>query len=405
MESFLLQSSIALAAFYLLYRAVIVHESNQQLKRFMGLFIAIFCSSFLFLPSFEIASANEFPIAIQEALESASSAKATLNYEPKEQANTWILLYLVGAGIFAIRFLIGLFGLARLYLTSSKSKRWGFTLIETDKSFSPFSFFHLLFIKRGDKEKTGLDPIILHEQYHRDQLHSVDAVLLEILTIIFWFNPFMWLLQRDIKASHEFMADEYVILNKGVDKLVYQELLFEARTGVSFNSVNYLSNQTSLKQRFNMMENKKTHSKTSFLRAGIVLVAMALTVFITSFSTVPAVFSNDLPGIRLYTSEGEVNLEKGIPKTTDILHIEMVPEKESKIDYRISGIEATLVSKGRGLWTLRSNQTFQFGSRLSGVEKESILVVKVKEYLTKDENNIVEKVELEESIFIKIPVY
>lgn len=405
MESYLLQSSIALAIFYLLYRIIIYREGNQQLKRFMGICIALFCSCFLLVSFPGVESPKDFPVAIQGAIESVTSIQSTLSFEPQKALSPWLIVYLIGAGIVALRFLIGLVSITRLYFKSEVSRKWGFILVESEKPISPFSFFSYLFITKGEIDKPDLAPIILHEKYHKDQLHSIDAVMLELLTILFWFNPFMWLLQRDIKASHEYLADDYVVTNKGFDKLAYQNLLFEARTGVSYNTANYLSNQTSLKQRFKMMEKRKTHSKTSFLRAGIVLAAMVTATFMTSFSSIPELLSGDKPNIKLFTATGEVDLEKGISKTTDKLYLRMMPKAGSDLSYRLSKSEATLVSKGRGLWTMRSDQVFDFGSKLSETEDKCALIIEVQEYMTKDENDQVDVVKLEKAVFINIPVY
>ncbi len=405
MESYLIQSNLALFLFYLLSRVVIIRESNQQMKRFMGLCIAIFCASYLLVPTFDFGSSKDYPAAFQQAIQSASDLQTDLTISAEKGWNTWMIVYFAGVFIFSIRFLAGLIGIARLYLQSRKSKKWGFVLVESEAEISPFSFFNYLFIKKGDAEKSGLAPIILHEKYHKDQMHSVDAMLLEILTILFWFNPVIWLIQRDVKAAHEFLADDYVISIKGYDKLAYQDLLFKARTGISFKSVNYLSNQTSLKQRFNMMEKRKTHSKTSFIRAGIVLAAMATALFLTSFSTLPNILNEDQPDIRFFTASGEVDLEKGISKDTDRLFIRMMPEEGSTMAYRLSKVEATLVTGGLGQWTMKSSEMFDFGTKLSEQDKKSALVVEVKEYMTKDENDVVETVALEKSIFFNFPVY
>ncbi len=403
MESYLLQSSIALTGFYLLYRLMIIKETNQQMKRFMGLFIGVFCSSFLLMPSFQSTLEEDFPVAMQEALKSVDSIQSTLTFSPQEETSIWLIIYFIGVGAFTLRFLVGLGGIIRLILASDISRKWSFYVAETDAIISPFSFFNILFVQKGALEKPDLEPIILHEQYHKDQMHSVDAILFEILTILFWFNPFIWLLQRDVKASHEYLADDYVISGKGFDKQAYQDLLFQARTGISFKSVNYLSNQTSLKQRFNMMEKRKTHSKTSFLRAGIVLVAMALTVLITSFS-IPDPFDNQIPDIKLFTSLGEVDVDKGISKNTDKVYLRMMPKAGSELAYRLSKVEVTLVSDGFGQWTMQGEEMFDFGTKLSEVEGKSALVFKIQEYMIKNESDQVERVKMEKPFYINTSV-
>ena len=406
MESYLLQSSIALALFYVLYRATVYRESNQQLKRLMGISIALFSSCFLLAPFPVAETAKDLPLAIQGTIDNVSALQSTLTFTPQKKMSIWLIIYLVGAGVFSLRFLAGLVGIAKLYLTSEVSRKWGFILVESKKIISPFSFFSFLFITKGEIEKPSLAPIILHEKYHKDQLHSIDAMILELLTILFWFNPFMWLLQRDVKASHEYLADDFVISTKGYDKLAYQDLLFEARTGISFKSANYLSNQTSLKQRFNMMEKRKTHSKTSFIRAGIVLVAMGVALFTTSFSPTSFSSGDSQLDIRIFTANGQVDLDKGIAKDTDKLFIRMVPREGEDLKYRVSKTELTLVVGGVGRGQLKAGEVISLEpAGLATLEEKSTLVLEVKEYQTMNTDNIVETHTPEKGIFFSIPVY
>lgn len=405
MESYLLQSSIALTGFYLLYRSLIIRENNQQLKRFMGLLIALFCSSFLLLPPFQSKLEKEFPEAVQLALKNVDSFQSSMTYTASEGTTFLLIVYFIGVGFFALRFLIGIGSIVRLLITSEIRKEWGFLLVETNTSIPPFSFFNFLFLQKDALDKPGLEPIILHEQYHKDQLHSVDAILLEILTIIFWFNPIMWLLQRDIKASHEFLADDYVITRKGFDKQEYQDLLFQARTGISLKSVNYLSNQTSLKQRFNMMEKRKTHSKTSFIRAAIVLAAMGIALFTTAFSSTYHSGADGGPDIRIFTADGEVDLDQGISKNSEKLFIRMIPQEGETLKYRVSKTTLTLVVGGIGKGQLLGGEVIALApTGISAIKEKSALVLEIKEYQTLDSENEVTTVVPPKPIFISIPV-
>lgn len=407
MESYLLQSNLALAIFYLLFRIIGRAENNQQIRRFMGLLILIFCCVIPILPTFNFTESSTIPMVFDDAIQRVATLKSGLANASSIHLNPWLFIYFLGVGIFFTRSLIGFGKIMMLILKNRTERKWGFTLVESKKESSPFSFFGYLFIHRRDIDKPGIEPIILHEQFHKDQLHSIDIILLELLTVIFWFNPFIWLFQKEIKDTHEYMADEHVI-NKGVDKLDYQDLLFEARTGISFKSVNYLSNQTSLKQRFNMMEKRKTHSKLSSLRAGSVLVAMALAVFITSFSNVNEVFDDDKPNIQIFTKDGLVDLNKGISKTTNKLFVRMVPKEDDKMRaYRVSKLKITLVVEGLGRESQMTGESIDLSLILPFIqetEKECTLLVEIEEYQTMDKQKRVEKVVPEELILFKIPI-
>jgi hypothetical protein len=139
-----------------------------------------------------------------------------------------------------------------------------------------------------------MDAMLLHEEIHRGQYHSIDAVLLEALTVIFWFNPVIWFFQRDIKAQHEYFADDGV-LKMGIDLLDYQLILFKAQTGTSMELANYLSNKTSLTKRFNMMTKARTKSKMSYWRASLFFALMSAILLFSAFSGNHKEFQADKP--------------------------------------------------------------------------------------------------------------
>jgi hypothetical protein len=149
---------------------------------------------------------------------------------------------------------------------------------------SPFTFFNVLFIEANRVEDLEMETMLVHEQIHRDQVHSIDNIFLEAMAVVFWFNPVMWLFRRDIRAEHEYFADERV-LQQGVDPEGYQLMLFKAGTGTSIEFGSYLSNKTSLIKRFNMMTKTRSKPKGSYWRASLFLALMSVIVFLSAFSS------------------------------------------------------------------------------------------------------------------------
>ena len=84
----------------------------------------------------------------------------------------------------------------------------GYDLIETDDPRAPFSFFNNLFWRRG---ADPLDPvnrkILHHELAHIGGRHSLDGLFAQILSCVFWMNPFFWFIRRELSVVHEFIAD------------------------------------------------------------------------------------------------------------------------------------------------------------------------------------------------------
>ena len=102
----------------------------------------------------------------------------------------------------------------------------GVAVIAVDKEISPFSFFNAIYINPGLHNTQEISQILLHEQTHVKQLHSVDVMASEMLTMVFWFNPAVWLLKREIRQNLEFLADNNV-LKSGFDSRIYQYHLLQ----------------------------------------------------------------------------------------------------------------------------------------------------------------------------------
>lgn len=405
MDTYLIKANLALALFYLIYKVLIYNKSNHQFKRIVGLCIVLFCTFFVFIPPIDWVSSPEVSERSNVLLDTSQAINSSLEFTiPEEQLSTLSIVYLTGIGLFSIRFLAGILGLLRLYIRSGKSTKWGFRLVKTPNPISPFSFFNLLFIHSVEDNENELKPIVMHEQVHRDQLHSLDVLLLEILAVIYWWNPFIWLLRKDIKASHEFIADEYVV-GKGIDKLAYQDLLFKERTGISYKAVSYLSNQTSLKQRFNIMEKRKINLPSSYTRAGIVLVAMALTAFIYACSGNSDVLITSEPEVKIFTEQGLVDTDNGISSSTSELFVRIIPSDE-QLAYRVSVAETTLVSGGLGRGQIKSGERISLGSILTSIPEgaDALLLIEVKEYQTKDRNDVIQTIKPDEPMMFRIPV-
>ena len=88
---------------------------------------------------------------------------------------------------------------------------------------SPFSWMNRIVISEEDYQKNGTE-ILMHERAHVSCKHSWDVLWLSLIEILQWFNPFVWMLSKDMNAIHEFEADQ-MVLCKGVDKVRYQLLM------------------------------------------------------------------------------------------------------------------------------------------------------------------------------------
>lgn len=284
MESYLFKSSISLVVLYVFYRWILRYEFNYQLNRALGFVCILFSIGFLWIPAESWFKSTEQVVELNMVLVQGYEF-FLYNYPSVLSENamsSYMMVYFIGVVFFSSRAIIGITTLIQLYIKSVKSQQWGFTVVSVDRDISPFTFFNILFIGKNELNSEEMKALITHEQFHRDQYHSIDVLLLEVLLILYWFNPAVWLFRRDIKAQHEYLADAHVIRN-GFDIRDYQHLLFKSRVGVSISLGNYLSKKTSLKKRLEMMLKQRENSMLSFLRFAIFLPVMVGLLACNSF--------------------------------------------------------------------------------------------------------------------------
>ena len=183
----------------------------------------------------------------------------------------------------------------------------GNTIVLTDCATSPFCLFHYIVMSRDDYANNR-NYILTHEQEHIRLGHCIDLVILQVATIIQWFNPFVWLIGKNLKAIHEFEVDE-AVLNKGIDATQYQQFLVIKAVGNRLQPFANNLNKESLKQRIIMMNQKKSNRWMMLKALFIIPVAtLAVSVFAsnTGVSTVTREAdrtANALPTTNMQTQQ------------------------------------------------------------------------------------------------------
>jgi TonB family protein len=177
---------------------------------------------------------------------------------------------LIGA---ALIFLFKLGRILFIIIRSPKKKMQGFTAVFTGKEHGPYSFFNYAFFT----DENVSPEIVRHEKSHIEHHHSADIIFVELMMILQWFNPFIYLYKRELQSLHEYMADHDVVAT-GVDKKNYMMLILQQCTAVDFSG---MSNNFSLiltKKRIKMItQNKKT--KGVIVKALLTLPVFALLLF------------------------------------------------------------------------------------------------------------------------------
>jgi N-acetylmuramoyl-L-alanine amidase len=172
--------------------------------------------------------------------------------------NAGYLLYMVGVVV-----LLCMLAKSLLYIRSI-SKKYPFERISGLKFFTtrepgtPFSFFRSIFWSHElPFNSHDGQQIFRHELFHVQQKHSTDIILTEIVTAVFWFNPFFHILKKELKAIHEFLADHYAISNN--DRYAYAELLVMQTLKANHIPITNHFFQNHIKRRITMITNKQSN--------------------------------------------------------------------------------------------------------------------------------------------------
>ena len=216
-------------------------------------------------------------VVINTASEIAETAMvpdtAVSNKAPVSIMGILGIVWLIGVVIAALIFIFKLGRILFIIIRSPKKKMQGFTAVFTGKEHGPYSFFNYAFFT----DENVSPEIVRHEKSHIEHHHSADIIFVELMMILQWFNPFIYLYKRELQSLHEYMADHDVVAT-GVDKKNYMMLILQQCTAVDFSG---MSNNFSLiltKKRIKMItQNKKV--KGVVIKALLTLPVFALLLF------------------------------------------------------------------------------------------------------------------------------
>jgi len=388
METYLLKSAIALCVFYTFFWLFLRNETYFGWNR-IYLITSLLVSSLFPLIKISLfqgvqqSISNIAPLVIS----TIGNSNAMGN---NESLSILSIIYISGAVFFSLKFLSKLSQIHYLSHRFQKVEYNGFRAVIIDGNQSPFTFFSTLFLSRSDYENGKLDEMIVHEKAHRDQFHSIDILLLELTTIIQWFNPFIWLFRIAIKLEHEFIADEKV-LKEGFDKATYQKLLFEKSLGVSALEVTSNFNYSLLKNRLKMMTIRKSGSlakaKYVFTLPLLLSVCFLLTANFTAIAQekiydtveVMPVYPGGDNGVRAFIAQNmkypELAAERGVQARIFLTFV--VTDKGDVKDVKV--IKTSLQEKNKeGEITEKDYATTgdeKFDQAVKALENESVRVV------------------------------
>ena len=281
--TYLLKSAICLAALYIVYWLFLRKDTFFKANR-VFLITSIILSFIIPLFQFDFVY-NDTEVVYAVILDSITVTAQNIEAEISNHLSTYqkiFIVYITGACIFFVRYI---FQLVQLFLIIRKfgvTKIDGMKIVKLDRNYSPFSYFNYIFINEESLSDKGVKEIIGHEKIHVEQRHTLDLILIEALTIIQWFNPFIWLYKNALKGIHEYLADEG-LLSSGINKINYQQLLLNHTVGIQVNDLTNNFNQSLIKKRFIMMT-KDQSNRIASLKLLLFIPVTAVLVLCFSFT-------------------------------------------------------------------------------------------------------------------------
>ncbi|MFV0571246.1 MAG: M56 family metallopeptidase [Xanthomarina gelatinilytica] len=280
MLDYLIKSSACLAVFMLFYKLFLEKENMHVFKRFY-LLISLLIS--IGIPFITFTQFIEVPVKPNDFIISNSTNPTTIQ---EESINNFPLIlwsiYVLGVVVFSLKFIFNLSKILKKIKQNPKLKTQKSIYVLLEELIVPHTFLIYIFFNKTHFETQKIPAeVLIHEETHVIQKHSLDILFIELFQIIFWFNPLIYILKKSIKLNHEFLADQEVI-KKGVTLSKYQQMLLAFSSNALEPQLATAINYSSIKKRFTVM--KTSSSKTRIWIRSLVLLPM-LAALIYSFSS------------------------------------------------------------------------------------------------------------------------
>lgn len=294
--NYLLESSLCLFLFTLMYRMLIANTTNFS---WMRSYLLVSMALSLILPVIIIPSEwsdklippdvfpNTFLDTEQAAVTVVNNTSNLIQADPEISLVKMILfiaftVYLIGIIYKSYLFVRNLRKMNRFIKKSSKVKEDNYWIVCLKSEIPAFSFFNYIFINAAYKDLSSdeLRVIKEHEMVHVKKHHTLDILFVELVGILFWFNPIIIYLKKSLKEVHEYTVDEK-IAGQGENKKAYAQLLLTLASEAKVFDLGASFTGEHIKGRIQMLARPRTSPKYKL----IYLVLFPLTaMLLLSFS-------------------------------------------------------------------------------------------------------------------------
>lgn len=372
---YLLKANLGICLFYLGYHFFLRRLTFYNLNRFYLLFSLFFSLLYpIFNFSFLLESNKQLPqqmvLVNWEEIVKATSAGFT----------AWdilITVFWIVVLLFVIRFIIGLFALLKIHRQSAPGSYSFYSYRKVFFTISPFSFWKNIYINPLQHTVRELEDILKHEHVHVEELHTADVLIVELISFVCWFNPFIWATKNAVKENLEFITDRQV-LRTGIDKRLYQYSLVSVMTNADPQGIRSGFNLKSLKRRIFMM-NKASSSKINFGK--YVFIIPAVILFMLLFTITRAYEEAAKPSVLQVNSRllNSVDTTLKTAINTAPLDQSAIKKENKEVKFNVSRkpvVQITLQNKEKPLYIINGEMLNSIPESISPDDIESISVLK-----------------------------
>ena len=333
---YLLRVTIAATILYLFFKFILSKRTFHAINRIVVLSIVVMT---LVLPLFTVTlpQINFFQPKVEAATTQLTVEQvlallkaggytntSTVDSTPAEEI-PWIkilgIIYLIGLTLALVRFTISFIRMSRIIRRTKKVRLDDNSLLcISDKKVSPFSWMKFIVLSKDDFTDESKD-IIRHEQAHVAFGHSYDLLFLDVYSLVFWFNPFAWLLRLELQTIHEYQADEKVLAEGANAKNYHLSLIRQCVGEYKFALANNFE-YNNLHKRIKMTMKTKSSSRQKWLYGTIGLSVM-LCIVVLSFNGLKATASNLKEMIKSEILPAADSIEKTTPSVVKIRKVDV----------------------------------------------------------------------------------
>ncbi|MGK4567865.1 M56 family metallopeptidase [Flavobacterium sp. 3HN19-14] len=250
------------------------------------------------------------------------------------------LAYIIIAAVLLLKVILNFISLFRLLKKQQIQKQEQFAFVDLNENIAPFSFFNYIVFNSRMFTNEELESILNHEKVHSRERHSFDILIAKLFSIVFWFNPFVWLYKKAISQNLEYIADRKAIQESN-DKRGYQIALLKVVTNQDSLSITNNFYQSLIKKRIVML-NKNQSKKRNLWKYAFILPLLVAFMFYFQVKLIAQEMNPDVHSAQSWQDFINIKIDKNSTDAELKAHTKKLKEdgitlKFSKVKRNSSG--------------------------------------------------------------------